>query len=40
MEEKGNRSKKARRIFTPEQKFEILRDMEGYKTIKEGLAKH
>jgi hypothetical protein len=40
MEEKGNGSKKARRIFSPEQKFEILKDIEGCRTIKEGLAKH
>jgi transposase-like protein len=33
-------AKKVRRIFTPEQKFEILRDIERCKTIKEGLAKH
>ena len=32
--------KKARRIFTPEQKFEILKDIERCGTIKEGLAKH
>jgi transposase-like protein len=31
---------KARRIFTPEQKFEILKDIERCQTIKEGLAKH
>lgn len=33
-------AKKVRRIFTPEQKFEILKDIERCKTIKEGLAKH
>ncbi len=33
-------AKKARRIFTPEQKFEILKDIERCKTIKDGLAKH
>ena len=31
---------KARRIFTAEQKFEILKDIERCQTIKEGLAKH
>jgi transposase-like protein len=31
---------KVRRIFTPEQKFEILKDIERSKTIKEGLTKH
>jgi transposase-like protein len=40
MEEKVEGGKPARRIFTPEQKFEILKDIERYKTIKEGLAKH
>jgi hypothetical protein len=30
---------KARRIFTPEQKFEILKDIERCETIKEGLAR-
>ena len=40
MEEQGNRSKKVRRIFTAEQKFEILKGIERCKTIKEGLAKH
>lgn len=33
-------AKKVRRIFTPEQKFEILKDIERCKTIKEGLSKH
>src|SRR5205809_7606793 len=32
--------KKLRRIFTPEQKFEILKDIQRCATIKEGLAKH
>jgi transposase-like protein len=32
--------KKVQRIFTPEQKFEILKDIERCKTIKEGLARH
>jgi len=40
MEEKADGGKKVRRIFTPEQKFEILKDIERCKTIKEGLAKH
>ncbi len=40
MGEKVDGGKKVRRIFTPEQKFEILKDIEGSKTIKEGLAKH
>jgi hypothetical protein len=32
--------RKVRRIFSPEQKFEILKDIERCQTIKEGLAKH
>src|SRR6266478_6140707 len=39
MEEKQEATK-VRRIFTPEQKFEIVKDIERCKTIKEGLAKH
>ena len=39
MEEKQE-AKKVRRILTPEQKFEILKDIGRCKTIKEGLAKH
>ena len=39
MEEKQE-VKKVRRIFTPEQKFEILKDIGRCQTIKEGLAKH
>jgi len=31
---------KVRRVFTPEQKFEILKDIQRCRTIKEGLAKH
>lgn len=31
---------KVRRKFTPEQKFEILKDIERGRTIKEGLARH
>ena len=40
MEEKADGGKPVRRIFTPEQKYEILKDIEGCKTIKEGLVKH
>ena len=40
MEEKADWGKKVRRIFTAEQKFEILKDIERCKTIKEGLSKH
>lgn len=32
--------KKVRRLFTPEQKFEILKDIETFKTVKEGLEKY
>jgi transposase-like protein len=39
MEEKQE-ARKVRRILTPEQKFEILKDIDRCKTIKEGLAKH
>jgi transposase-like protein len=39
MDEKQE-GKMVRRKFTPEQKFEILKDIERCKTIKEGLAKH
>ena len=39
MEEKQE-VRKVRRIFSSEQKFEILKDIERCKTIKEGLAKH
>ena len=38
--EENAEGNKVRRIFTAEQKFEILKDIEGCKTIKEGLAKH
>lgn len=31
---------KPRRMFTPEQKYEIIKDIEGYSTIREGFAKH
>jgi transposase-like protein len=40
METKVEGGKKPRRIFTAEQKFEILKEIERSKTIKEGLAKH
>jgi len=40
MDEKVDGVKPVRRIFTAEQKFEILKDIEGGKTIKEGLARH
>ena len=33
-------ARKIRRVFTPEQKFEILKDIERCGTIKEGLEKH
>jgi hypothetical protein len=36
----GHEAKKERRIFTAEQKFEILEHIERAKRIKEGLAKH
>jgi transposase-like protein len=39
MEDK-HEAKKVRRIFSAEQKFEILKDIERCRTIKEGLAKH
>lgn len=32
--------KKARRVFTPDQKFEILKDIGTAKTVKEGLEKY
>ncbi len=32
--------KKAKRFFTPEQKFEILKDIDSSASIKEGLEKH
>jgi transposase-like protein len=32
--------RKVRRYFTPEQKFEILKDIEKCRTIKEGLERH
>jgi transposase-like protein len=32
--------KRTRRVFTPEQKFAILKDIETYLTVKAGLAKY
>ena len=32
--------KKKRRVFTAEQKFEILKDIETFRTVKEGLEKY
>ncbi len=32
--------RRVRRVFTPEQKFEILKDIERCETVKELLAKH
>jgi transposase-like protein len=40
VDEKVDGGKAVRRIFTAEQKFEILKDIERGKTIKEGLARH
>lgn len=42
MEEKGMEEKERipRRVFTPEQKFEIVRDIERHATVKEGLQKY
>jgi len=40
MDEKVDGGKAVRGIFTAEQKFEILKDIERGKTIKEGLARH
>lgn len=33
-------TKKTKRIFTPEQKYEILKDIERCSSVKEGLNKH
>lgn len=38
--EENEGGRKVRRHFTPEQKFEILKDIERSKTIKEGLERH
>jgi transposase-like protein len=35
-----NNQKKPRRVFTPQQKFEIIKDIERSATIRDGLAKH
>ncbi len=32
--------KRGKRIFTPEQKFEIIKDIETFRTVKEGLEKY
>jgi transposase-like protein len=32
--------KRSRRIFSPQQKYEMLKDVERYPTLKEGLAKY
>ncbi len=32
--------KKPKRVFTPEQKYEILKDIEKCRTVREGLEKH
>ena len=37
--EEQQEGKKVRRMFSREQKFEILKDIERCKTIKQGLAK-
>ncbi len=35
-----NSEQKPRRIFTPQQKFDIIKDIERCSSIREGLAKH
>ncbi|HNV19868.1 MAG TPA: transposase [Rectinema sp.] len=35
-----NNQKKPRRVFTPQQKFEIIKDIERASTVREGLAQH
>jgi len=35
-----NSQQKPRRIFTPQQKFEIIKDIERCSSVREGLAKH
>lgn len=32
--------KRGKRVFTPEQKFEIIKDIEMFRTVKEGLEKY
>jgi transposase-like protein len=39
-EESGMEERRVRRVFTPEQKFEILKDIERCATITEGLEKY
>jgi len=39
-EESDREEKRVRRNFTPEQKFEILKDIGTFKTVKEGLEKY
>lgn len=36
----NDKVKKPNRIFTPEQKYEILKDIEKYPTVREGLEKY
>lgn len=36
----NEKTRRPNRVFTPEQKFEILKDIEKCKTIREGLRKH
>jgi transposase-like protein len=36
----NEKTRRPNRVFTPEQKFEILKDIEKYQTIREGLLKH
>ena len=36
----NEKTRRPNRVFTPEQKYEILKDIEKYPTIREGLQKH
>jgi len=36
----NEKTRRPNRVFTPEQKFEILKDIEKCRTIREGLQKH
>ncbi len=36
----NDKVKRPNRIFTPEQKYEILKDIEKYPTVREGLEKY
>ncbi|RPJ57866.1 MAG: hypothetical protein EHM12_08720 [Dehalococcoidia bacterium] len=36
----NEKARRPNRVFTPEQKYEILKDIEKYRTIREGLQKH